>query len=369
MKNKDKKNIQLKEIPIQVQHPLPEEISFFSIKSYIIVVAITLLLVLVPPLVFEFDFDTLFTKYGLWYVAYYLFMAVISYRMVLFFVKINYSKHLEKISDATKRVANGDFSVKLELDKELKENSYINIMFNDFNTMVAELNSIETLKSDFIANVSHEIKTPISIINNYSTALKDESLNKDERNEYIKTIIETTEKLSQLVANVLKLSKIENKKISNPKESYDLSRQLSECVLAFEDVLEKKNIDFYAEMEDRVIIKENANDLEIIWNNLLSNAFKFTEPYKSVVLTQKSTDEFVIVSIKDSGCGFDDKTKLHIFDKFYQGETSHTEEGNGLGLALVQKIAELNGYIIEVNSEVGKGAEFTVKIKQHKNGN
>ncbi len=365
-KNIQFKDIQFKDIQldIPIQRTLPEEISYFSIKSYILVVVTTLVLVLVPPLVFEFNFETLFTKYGMWYVAYYLSMGVICYRLVLFFVKKNYSEHLQKISNATDRVAKGDFSVRIELDEDLKDNSYVNVMFRDFNAMVEELNSIESLKSDFIANVSHEIKTPLSVINNYSTALKDESLSEEKRAEYLEVIIESTEKLSNLVANILKLSKIENKKISNPKEKFDLSRQLSECVLSFEDILEKKEIEFSAEMEDRVPLEECAYDLEIIWNNLLSNALKFTEVGGKIELIQKTTEDFVVVTIKDNGCGFNEETKMHIFDKFYQGDTSHAEEGNGLGLALVQKIAEQNGYVIEVNSSLGEGTEFTVKIKK-----
>ena len=347
-----------------IQRNLPEDISFFSLKGYIIVVTIALVLTLIPPLMFDFNFSILFTKYGLWYIAYYLIMSAVVYRFILHFVKVNYSKHLEKISEATRRVAKGDFTVNIELDETLKDNSYINIMFRDFNTMVEELNSIESLKDDFVSNVSHEIKTPLSVINNYTTALKDENLPEKLREEYIETIIESTEKLSDLVTNILRLSKIENRKILPEKKEYDLCRQLSDCALSFEEVWEEKNIEFIADMEDRAIINDNFVFLDIIWHNLLSNAFKFTENGGKVSLIQTSDDEFITVKIKDTGCGIDEETKSHIFDKFYQGDTSHAEEGNGLGLALVQKIAERNNYEISVESEIGKGTEFIVKIKK-----
>ncbi len=343
---------------------VPEDISFFSLKGYIIAVTLALVLALIPPLIFEFNYLTLFTKYGVWYFAYYVIMAAVAYRFILYFVKMNYSKHLKKISDATRRVAKGDFSVEIELDESLKDNSYINIMFRDFNTMVAELNSIEALKDDFVSNVSHEIKTPLSIINNYTTALKDKDLPEKLREEYIETIIESTDKLSDLVANVLRLSKIENRKISPEKKEYDLCRQLSDCLLSFEQLWEEKEIEIYVELEDRVVVNEPFALLDIIWHNLLSNAFKFTEKGGLVSLIQTSDDEFIIVRIKDTGCGIDEETKAHIFDKFYQGDTSHAEEGNGLGLALVQKIAERNNYEISVKSEIQKGTEFTVKIKK-----
>ncbi|MBR2875709.1 MAG: HAMP domain-containing histidine kinase [Clostridia bacterium] len=347
-----------------LQRTLPEEISFFSVKGYIISVVAALVLALIPPLIYEFNFNVLFTKYGIWYFAYYLIMAAIVYRFILYFVKVNYSKHLQKISESTRKVAKGDFTVHIDMDENLKDNSYINIMFRDFNTMVEELNSIESLKDDFVANVSHEIKTPLSVINNYTTALKDSNLSEETRAEYIETIIESTDKLSKLVTNILRLSKIENRKITPEQTEFDLCRQLSECILSFEDIWEKKEIELLVEMEDRVVVNENFAFLEVIWNNLLSNAFKFTDNGGTVSVKQTSDEEYIEVRVKDSGCGFDEETRAHIFDKFYQGDTSHAEEGNGLGLALVQKIAERNGYRIDVESEEGKGTEFTVKIKK-----
>ena len=357
------KKLEKKELK-PIRRTLPEDISFFSVKGYILAVSVALLLALIPPLMFEFNFDSLFTKYGVWYFAYYIIMAAIAYRFILYFVKVNYSKHLKKLSDATRSVAKGDFSVKIDLDETLKDNSYINVMFRDFNTMVAELNSIESLKDDFVSNVSHEIKTPLAVINNYTTALKDKDLPEKLREEYIETIIESTDKLSELVANVLKLSKIENRKISLEKKEYDLCRQLSDCLLSFESVWEEKEIELFVDIEDRVVINEPSSLLDIIWHNLLSNAFKFTEKGGTVSLIQSSDNEFITVKIRDTGCGIDEENKAHIFDKFYQGDTSHAEEGNGLGLALVQKIAERNNYEISVESEVGKGTEFVVKIRK-----
>ncbi len=360
MKKPEKRKLK----PLTPKRAVPEDISFFSLKGYIIAVTIALILALIPPLMFDFNYSTLFTKYGVWYFAYYIIMAAVAYRCILLFVKMNYSKHLQKISEATRKVAKGDFSVEIDLDESLKDNSYINIMFRDFNTMVAEVKSIESLKDDFISDVSHEIKTALCVINNYTTALRDRDLPEKLREEYVETIIDSTDKLSDLVTNILRLSKIENRKILPEKKEYDLCRQLSDCLLSFEKVWEEKEIELVVEMEDRVIVNETFAFLDIIWHNLLSNAFKFTENGGRVSLLQTSTDEFIEVRIKDTGCGIDEETKAHIFDKFYQGDTSHAEEGNGLGLALVQKIAERNGYEITIESEVNKGTEFIVKIKK-----
>lgn len=253
-----------------VQVPLLEEVSFFSIKGYIVAVLMALTVALIPPLIFEFRLEIFFSKFGIPFIIYYILMAIVCYRFILHIIKINYSKHLQKISEATRKVAKGDFSVEIELDESLKDNSYINIMFRDFNTMVAELNSIESLKDDFISNVSHEIKTPLSIINNYTTALKDKDLPEKIREEYIETVIESTDKLSDLVTNILRLSKIENRKILPEKKEYDLCRQLSDCLLSFENVWEEKGIELVVQMEDRVIVNETFAFLDI---NMAQSSF------------------------------------------------------------------------------------------------
>ncbi len=343
---------------------IDKDISFFSVSGYIIAVLAALLISLIPPLLFEFSISVFFTKYGVFFLVYYTVMAILCYRLLLHVIRVNYSEHLQKISEATRKVVEGDFSVKLELDENIKENAYVNIMFRDFNTMLAELNSIESLKDDFISNVSHEIKTPLAVINNYTTALKDKDLPEKIRDEYIETIIETTENLSDMVSNILKLNKIENRNIMPEKREFDLCRQLSDCLLSFEKQWEEKDIEIFVDIEDSAMVREPYAMLDVIWHNLFSNAFKFTEKGGTVSLLQSSDDEFITVKIKDTGCGFNDDTKKHIFDKFYQGDTSHSEEGNGLGLALVQKIAERNNYEISVESEVSKGTEFTVVIKK-----
>jgi signal transduction histidine kinase len=235
-------------------------------------------------------------------------------------------------------------------------------MFDDFNTMAQELESIEILKNDFIANVSHEIKTPLSIIQNYAEALQDENLKADERREYIKTIVTSSQKLSDLVSNILKLNKLENQKIVPEASSYDLGEQLRRCVLAFEDLWDQKNINVTADLDD-IIVCYDESMLEMVWNNLIANAIKFTAPGGSITVTLKKLAGFAVVRVIDSGCGMDAETQKHIFDKFYQGDLSHSQGGNGLGLALAKKALDISGAKISVTSKTREGSTFTVRLK------
>jgi signal transduction histidine kinase len=274
-----------------------------------------------------------------------------------------WEKPMETLSTATKQVAEGDFSVYIEPIRKDGKKDYVEVLYEDFNNMVEELGSMETMKADFISNVSHEIKTPISVIQNYAVALRNENLAPALRREYTDTIFTASQRLSELVANILKLSKLENQRIKPVAEPFDLCRQLTDCALAHEHLWEEKNINFDVDIEDKAMINADERLLEIVWNNLLSNALKFTEPGGTITLRQTSDEDTIAVSVSDTGCGMREATIKRIFDKFYQGDTSHSQEGNGLGLALALKVIELVGGQISAKSELGVGTTFTVKLK------
>jgi signal transduction histidine kinase len=196
--------------------------------------------------------------------------------------------------------------------------------------------------------------------------LQSDTLTGEERRDYAKTIVVAAQKLSVLITNILKLNKLENQEIIPEAAPFDLSEQLRRCLLTFEDLWEAKGITFTIDL-DEVVVNYDESMLELVWNNLISNAVKFTEPGGLIALSLKEADGFAVITVRDSGCGMDGETRKHIFGKFYQGDTSHSGEGNGLGLALVMRVIENLGCTITVESEPGQGSTFTVWLKNGKN--
>ena len=218
-------------------------------------------------------------------------------------------------------------------------------------------------KSAFVSNVSHEIKMPIAIIQSNAELLSAKYLTLEQQQECTETILQSTKRLSNLITNMLKLNKLEKQAIQPMPQVYNLCDQLCECALQFENIWEQKNIEFVADIEERTWIEADRELLELVWNNLLSNALKFTAANGTVTLRQVSSGKTTCITISDTGCGMEQKTLERIFDKFYQGDTSHSTEGNGLGLALVKRILELSDGTIHVESTPGQGSAFMVELQ------
>lgn len=277
-------------------------------------------------------------------------------------IKDTYEAPLHMLAEATEQVSNGDFSVYVPTIHTADRLDYLDVMILDFNRMVEELGSVETLKTDFVSNVSHEMKTPISVIKNYAELLQTGKGTEEERQEYARNIEEAAVRLSNLISNILRLNKLENQRIDPEIESYDLCGQLEECILHYEEMWDDKDLELEVDMEEKAVVQADRSLMEMVWNNLFSNAIKFTEPGGSVSIRQTTSADHVEVAVTDTGCGMSRENVRHIFDKFYQGDTSHSKEGNGLGLALVQRILTLMNGEITVVSEKGKGSTFTVRL-------
>ncbi len=274
---------------------------------------------------------------------------------------------VRKIVKAAEQITKGNFSVRIPPFHSLDSTNGFDVIADYFNQMAQELSGTETLRSDFIANVSHELKTPLAVMQNYGTMLQQPGLSEEKRMEYAKAVTDASRRLADLITNILKLNKLENQQIYPKVETYDLGEQLCECLLAFESAWEEKNLKIETDVEEEVMVDTDSELLSLVWNNLFSNAVKFTQPNGTISLSLKSEGNFAVVKVSDTGCGIPAEIGPHIFEKFYQGDTSHATQGNGLGLALVKRVIDIVGGDITVSSEVGKGSTFTVKLRRKQN--
>lgn len=271
-------------------------------------------------------------------------------------------RSVRHIVQAAQTIVAGDFSVRVKPISRFSSDESFNEIVQCFNRMAEELASVETLRTDFIANVSHELKTPLAAMNNYATLLQAPNLPEEQRVAYAKAIAQRSRQLSRMMTNILKLNKLENQQIYPNCHPYDLSDQLCQSLLQFEDVWESKDIDLDTQIPDRVTISADQELLELVWNNLLSNAFKFTPAGGQVRLCLRQLDQQVAVTIQDTGCGISPNTQSHIFEKFYQGDTSHATQGNGLGLALVRRVVDICQGSIQLTSAPEQGTTFTITL-------
>lgn len=263
-----------------------------------------------------------------------------------------------KINDAAKRVSKGDFSVRLperSIAKEIEE------IARSFNIMVKELSNTETLRNDFVSNVSHEFKTPLAAIEGYTTLLQDETLTKAEQAQYINRILENTNRLTRLTQSILSLSKLENQEMVLMRESFQLDEQLRRVLLSYESLWEEKELAIDLNLEAVQFYGGKAL-LAQVWSNLIDNAIKFSVKGGTLSIACRREDGRVLVTVRDTGIGMREDEMRRAFDKFFQGERSHSTQGNGLGLALVKRIVDLCGGTVSLQSEANKGTEITVSL-------
>ncbi len=277
--------------------------------------------------------------------------------------KIMVERPTKIITEATERIMSGDFSVRIDPMESSGMEGFDRIA-KAINQMAEELGGVETLRTDFIANVSHEMKTPLAVIQNYGTLLQSPGLSDEKRLEYAKGVTEGSRRMADMMTNILKLNRLENQQIYPDVSEFDLGEQLCECLLKYENVWEKANIEIETNIAENVMIKADAELLGHVWNNLFSNAFKFTPTGGSVTVSLTATEHHATVKVTDTGCGMTPEVGAHIFEKFYQGDTSHSVQGNGLGLALVKRVIDIMHGEIGVESAVGKGSTFTVRIRR-----
>lgn len=288
----------------------------------------------------------------------FLVLAVVLGLAVAVILNRAFIRPLAQLAKAMQQVAAGDFTIQLECKSSLSD---IKKIYSSFNLMVKALASTETLQSDFVSNVSHEFKTPINAIEGYASLLQDSELPREQQMQYVGKIMFNTKRLSDLVGNILLLSKVDNNSIRPKAAEYRLDEQIRQSVFALERKWTEKNIDFDIEM-DEVEYFGYESFMQHVWTNLIDNAIKFN-PYGGQIKLRLAKEEDVIrFSVADTGPGIPEDAQASIFRRFYQVDSSHKSEGNGLGLALAKRIVTASGGTIEVVSELGAGACFVVQL-------
>lgn len=258
---------------------------------------------------------------------------------------------------ATDKIANGDYSVRLVPSgtKRIKE------LGGKFNHMAEEIGGVETLRSDFVNNFSHEFKTPIASISGFAKMLKDDSLTAKQRDEYLDIIIKESERLTELSTNVLNLSRLEKQAILCDVKKFNISEQIRLCIVMLESKWAKKDVDFAFDC-DEVYINGNSDLMNEVWLNIIDNAIKFSPNGSTVTIDISVNDKSCVVKVTDEGPGMDMLTAKSAFNKFYQADNSKTNQGNGLGLAIVKKIISLHNGAVSIESDGKCGSTVVVEL-------
>ena len=273
-------------------------------------------------------------------------------------------RQVNRIMKGVEAITRGDFSYRIEPFHRFELFNQYDEIIDGINRMARELESSETMKKDFISNVSHELKTPLSTISAYCEILQDPSISEEERKARVTMVIKNVKKLSNLVSNILKLNKLENQEIYPEKKLFDLSARVASSFLSYVDACEEKGLEISASVKDDVKIYSDPDLLDLVWNNLIGNAVKFTPKGGKISVALEEFEDEVKVSVVDTGVGISKESLNHIFERFYQEDTSHQTEGNGLGLSLVKRVLEIVGGEISVESKEGKGSVFEIKLKK-----
>lgn len=330
----------------------------FAVITFFVLLFTAFIIACIAITLFRLGFLAEYTETPLIPISFLLILSVIFGMVLFLFVGRIILQPIKQFSEASKEVAKGNFTIKLQENSKIKE---VQDMAYSFNLMVQELSGIETLRTDFVTNVSHEFKTPLAAIEGYATLLQDKDMTDAERDEYAKMIIDSSRQLSTLTENILNLSRLENQEVVLDRKAFRLDEQIREAILLLENRWSEKNIELMVDLAKTSYIG-NKNLLRQVWVNLFDNAVKFTPENGCIQIRLFRGENGITVTIADSGRGIEPAQLTHIFDKFYQADKARKETGNGLGLALVKRIVDLCGGEVKVSSQMGQGSGFTVTL-------
>jgi len=333
----------------------------FSINFFLMIISLLAIAGITTVLLRYFKIITndFYTRPETWLILIYAICLLIGIFTIIM-LKAVLVKPMHKMIEAVNELAKGNFDIRVKLDgkefaREVKE------FAKSFNTAASELQSVEILRKDFVNNFSHEFKTPIVSIGGFAQLLAEGNLTKDESEEYIQIIISESNRLAALASNVLELSKIESQVILTDKKVFCVSEQIRRAILMMDSKCSSKNLEFDLQLEE-IDYYGNAKLLNQVWINLLDNAIKFSPNSGTLFVKTYSSQNTFTFQVRDQGPGMNDRTKEHIFDKFYQGDTSHASEGNGLGMTMVQKVLALHNGKIKIDSIIGNGTTISITL-------
>ncbi len=333
----------------------------YNLSSYIVFLITVSIVVSIGIVIYSNvkDFET--SVLAIFVLLYILFTALVFFVIDYIRRNIIIQRPLNDILDATNLISKGEFDIKLKPRHNYNNYDELDRIMININKMALGLKNDEILKKDFISNFSHEIKTPIAIMNGYINLLKRNEMSKEERDEYIDKLYNSSINLSNLISNILKLNKLENSEIE--LNDVNLSNVLENVIISYDELINNKKINLDIDMDDRLIKYTNESFIQLIFSNLISNAIKFSKEEGKVEIKLKNKNDYIEFMVKDNGIGMSKDTIVHIFNRFYQGDTSHKTEGNGLGLSMVKRAIDRLGYKISIESEEERGSTFIVVIR------
>lgn len=266
-------------------------------------------------------------------------------------------KEVITLYDAIKSVADGNYATRIPNDQK----GTIAPIYMSFNKMCAELESVQILRNDFINNYSHEFKTPIASINGFASLLLEKELPLEEQKQYLQIIVDESARLSNLASNTILLSRLSSQQILTESEQYDLSEQIRQCSIILSGKWLRKKIDFSGEFLP-IMFSANKEMMQHLWLNLLDNAIKYTPIGGEISVVTMIENDNAVIKISDTGEGISEDIRQYLFNPYFQGDTSHSQQGLGLGLSIAKRIVELCEGTISVQSEVSVGSTFTVTL-------
>ncbi|MGW7159081.1 ATP-binding protein [Paenibacillus taichungensis] len=285
--------------------------------------------------------------------------SLIAGSIIILIASIFLVRPIKKLTKATKRIAAGDFNVKLNI----KQTGELGTLARSFEEMIHDLQQLEQMRREFVTNVSHEVQSPLTSISGYAQALKQVNLSEQERSRYLEIIIAEAKRMSKMSDNLLKLSMLESQSQQPRLSTLSLDEQIRRVIVTLQPQWSARNIHFELDLQAVKVLADH-DQLNQVWTNILSNGIKFSKDGGVIHVSTKQDIKNVTIRISDTGIGIPLEDQKRIFERFFKSDRSHSRkyDGSGMGLAIVKQIVSLHQGDIRVESEPSQGTTFIVTL-------